>query len=246
MAIFLEDITANNNDLTNNGAAEITSSLPFSQSTIAVDFELGDGDYLSAADSASLSITGDMTFEGWYNFESLPADGEQYVFLAKSNSGTSQRSYLFSLINVSGTYRLLASISDDGTNQNQVRTNWTPSTGTWYHVAITVDVSNAVATQFEFFIDGSSLGNGSVISDDSATAIYNSTAILTIGATNEGAAALFDGKSDEVRLWDDIRTGTEITNNKSIELVGNEANLVAYWPFESTLGASSAGFFSIL
>ena len=41
--------------------------------------------------------------------------------------------------------------------------------------------------------------------------------------------ALFDGLIDEVRIWNDKRTSTEISNNYQTQLNGNEAGLVAYW-----------------
>ena len=38
---------------------------------------------------------------------------------------------------------------------------------------------------------------------------------------------------DEVRIWDDIRTDSEISDNRLKCLVGNEANLQAYWRFDN-------------
>lgn len=39
----------------------------------------------------------------------------------------------------------------------------------------------------------------------------------------------FEGKIDEVRLWDDVRTVTEIISNMCKTLKGSESNLVAYY-----------------
>ena len=40
---------------------------------------------------------------------------------------------------------------------------------------------------------------------------------------------------DDVRLWSVVRTGTEINNNKSIQLLGTETNLNAYWRLNNNL-----------
>ena len=44
-----------------------------------------------------------------------------------------------------------------------------------------------------------------------------------------------DGHFDELRIWTDIRTAQEISDNYQTELVGNEANLVGYWKFNNDL-----------
>ena len=44
-----------------------------------------------------------------------------------------------------------------------------------------------------------------------------------------------DGKIDDVRVWNDIRTPTEIVAHKDTELTGTEANLVGYWQLDNAL-----------
>jgi hypothetical protein len=45
------------------------------------------------------------------------------------------------------------------------------------------------------------------------------------------AADSFKGFMDDVRIWSDIRTPNEIADNAFSPLIGNEANLNAYWGF---------------
>src|SRR3990167_5104233 len=71
MAIILTDFSGNGNTLTNNGGAEVTGL--FAASTTAVDFETTESDYMTAIDSASLSLSGDFTIEFWIKAESLAA-----------------------------------------------------------------------------------------------------------------------------------------------------------------------------
>lgn len=226
MAINLLDITSNNNDLTNvNSATEVTTSLPFADSSIAVDLEANSTQYLSAEDSASLSITGDITIELWVKHESLPAASGYMTYVTKYNVSEGY-SYAFWLYNDAGTY-LLRWTSSDGVANDDVNTPWTPTNGTWYHIAVSFNTSTQVV---KFYVNGVQQG---VDQGMTTTSIQNTEAKLLIGAFNpDTPVSLFDGVIDDVRLWNDVRTVTEIANNKSVELTGTEANLVAYWPFE--------------
>jgi hypothetical protein len=240
MAIDLNDKTTNNNDLTNSGAAEVTTSLPFADSTIAVDLESTESDYLSIADASQtgldLSTTG--TLEGWFKFESTPAG---YNYLIAKDDTASNRSYF---LRYSTTDTQLEAGVNDGSNWDLYYYDWTPTPGTWYHLAVTINTGNASATTFEFFIDGSSVGNGTALLSANITAIQNGTAPFSIGSDGAGTVGqLFDGVIDEVRIWNDVRTVSEINNNKSVELTGSEDNLVAYWPFEPGIAVASSGSF---
>jgi hypothetical protein len=235
MAIDLNDKSGNSNTLTNSGAAEVTASLPFAASTIAADFEAADPDYMEASDSTSLSITGDVTIEFWVKFESTPSSGNAVDIVSKSTTTGDQRSYRVGLINNAGTLQLFFAYSTDGTFQagNDVRKNWSPSTATWYHVAIVFDASVPDVT---YYVD--TVAQGSPVSG-SGTSLFNSSSALRLGNNPEGGAAL-DGVLDEVRVWNTERTSTQIADNYNLELAGNETGLVAYWPFEATIATTTS------
>lgn len=224
MALDLTDKTGNGNTLTNNNTAtEVTSSLPFAASTKAADLEASSSQYFSASDSVSLSVTGNLTLEMWVKFESLPGSGSSQ-FLITKRAGAGSRGYRLRLFNNSGTYQLTCSISDDGTNEVDVAVNWTPSTATWYHVAVVYTAAGGTA---DFYVDGSQQGTQQ---SGLPTSIYNNTVDLQIGA--QEASNFIDGVIDDVRIWAAARTGSEVNNNKSLHLTGSETNLKGYWPFE--------------
>lgn len=229
MALDLNDKTANGNNLTNAGAAEWITDFPFAASTEAIALVASESDSLSANDSASLSITGDITIELWVKPDSLPASNASYILVAKNEdtAGDGQKSYQFYFFNNAGTHTIRFLVSNDGSAQEILTLNHTPTTGTWAHYAVVFTASTSTA---EFFKDGTSLGTNA----GTFTAIFNSTAKLVIGARRSGALAdFYDGKMDEIRIWNTTRTSTQISDNRSIELVGNESGLAAYWPFES-------------
>ena len=54
-----------------------------------------------------------------------------------------------------------------------------------------------------------------------------------IGASAYFPGRNFDGKIDDIRIWNDTRTAAEIRENMHHKLAGNEANLVAYYTFDA-------------
>jgi hypothetical protein len=60
--------------------------------------------YATGADSASLSITGDITLEGNFKIESLPAAAASYTLMSKWNGDSDERSYSFDLVAASGYF----------------------------------------------------------------------------------------------------------------------------------------------
>lgn len=194
--------------------------------TKSLDIELGSSQYAFAVDSASLSITGDMTIECWVKLESSPSSGNQYTFISKYITTGNQRSYSFGYYNNGGTPEIGLTISSDGSGTTVNKAiPYTLSTGVWTHVVATYDAS---AGSMEIFVNGLSIGTNTGL----PTSIYNSTAIFQIGIENTGS--YFDGLIDEVRVWNDIRTDAEILDNYQKELFGDEAGLVAYYKFNDS------------
>lgn len=235
MALDLTDKTTNGNNLTNHGATEWTSSFPFVQSTEAVRLVAGSSQYLDAIDSTSLSITGDLTIECWI----LQDTGNQTgTLVSKRKAGDNNRSYgLVFIDNTSGSQiRFQASsdgITDDGviTSVGDIVTDTT----TWHHIAV---VYTAASHAVQFYKDGATFEGSR---DNTITSIFNSDANLTLGAASEASPiTFFNGKMDEVRVWNTARSGAQISANYNIRLTGTETGLKAYYPFES-LATAGAG-----
>src|SRR3990167_2280423 len=120
------------------------------------DLELDTGQYLSRADEALLSITGNMTIECWVQFETLPTNnGASYVFVAKMLSANSRRSYKFHAAQASSVHYLRLTVSADGTATTIAEVSWTPSIGVWYHVAVVYTAAGGTA---DFYLNGIAQG----------------------------------------------------------------------------------------
>ena len=104
------------------------------------------------------------------------------------------------------------------------------STNVWTHVAITFNNSTNTT---KFYINGSLDNTSTTISKD----LDANSSDLHLGWDGQNSR-YFDGKVDEVRIWSDIRTQTEIQDNLYTELIGNESNLVVYYNFNGGRGVS--------
>lgn len=136
------------------------------------------------------------------------------------------------------THQLRLGISSNGTLEEFLGRNLevTPTLSQWNRWSVTFDASASTAT---FYKDGTNLGTAT----GTATAIFDSTALFAIGARFDSSGndeKWINGKVDDIRLWSDIRTESEININKFKQLSGSEANLVAYYKVNSSTDDGSA------
>jgi hypothetical protein len=105
------------------------------------------------------------------------------------------------------------------------------------HVAVTYDESS---DQVVFYKDGSA-STTTRSNSGSWSGGHNSSADFTIGAQdNSTVVGYVDGKMDEVRVWNVVRTANEIQVNKDIELSGSSSGLVGYWQLNNDLQDATA------
>jgi len=201
--------------------------------TFSLDLELSSSQYAFVADTAPLSVTGDLTIEAWIKLEQLPTTVGATFIIACKFDAVPLRSYFFAVN--SSDNKLIFGVSADGTNIPTAISTTALTTGVWYHTAVTY---NASAGTCAFYLDGSSDGTGSSLN----TSINDNASRFAIGANNTASTPIqfFDGLVDEVRVWNDIRTAQEISDNYLTELAGNESGLVGYWKLNNDYTDSTA------
>jgi Concanavalin A-like lectin/glucanases superfamily/F5/8 type C domain len=94
----------------------------------------------------------------------------------------------------------------------------------WHHVAYTYDGAN-----IKLYIDGTLEGTLAATG-----AVSTVTQDFTIGKYSASNGFNFWGSIDEVRVWNTARTQLQINNTIYTQLIGNEANLQAYYNFSDT------------
>ena len=115
---------------TPGGNAQIdTAQFKFGSSSLLLD---GTNDLISWADSADWDFgSGDFTVEAWVRFNSV--SGFQTI-CAQWQTTSSNQAWLFDFPG-SANNVLRFAYSTTGANTVAVQGAWTPSTGTWYHLA---------------------------------------------------------------------------------------------------------------
>lgn len=90
----------------------------------------------------------------------------------------------------------------------------------WTHVAFVLD--NGIGY---LYFNGSQVGTGSLSTVDTPSGEAN----LVIGQRVSGGSIPFNGRIDEVRIWDVARSQTEIAENVATEFCQPPASLIAYY-----------------
>lgn len=176
---------------TANGNAQIdTAQSKFGGASGLFD---GSGDYISTPDSADWDFgTGDFTVEFWVRFNALPVNSVitfVSTYLSATGWGVQYR-----------TDGGLGNRLTWGFGDDQRNFAWSPSTNTWYHIAVARAVTNLRA-----FIDGVQIGSTLTNSDN-----LTNTAPLWIGALNSGGGIqYFNGWIDELRITKGVALYTE-------------------------------------
>lgn len=197
--------------------------------------------YFTRADTASLSITGNVTAEAWVKFTTLPSAGSAAQIVGKFDSASAARSWRLEYDNGNSSPGNALAMYGDLLGDNTVNvygyTSWTPSTGVWYHVAgvLTVGATPTVA----LYIDGVSQSI-TYTAQLGVTAIFDGNNNTALGALNTGGTpALFlNGRLSLVRVWSEARSGANISANMC-NVLGSTTNLAAEWTLDNTLNDNS-------
>lgn len=188
------------NTMTNNN----TVTTDTGKQGTASQFTAANSEYLSIADNASVSITGDLTIGMWVYLDSAITGWQP--FIAK-DSGQPNRSYAFALREVIGdNYEVFMSTdgNNDCSNNYRVATGITFSTATWYHIVMSYDSSaGTVACYRDGVLDATITST--------STGLFDSAADFQLGGYT-GNSVYMDGRLNQVCLWSKLITADEVTD----------------------------------
>ena len=203
----------------------------------SLDLEQTSTQYASIIDAtqAGLDFTTLFTIECWVKVESF--SGSDQTIVSKYDDTLNERAYLFSY---DPDGKLKITLSDDGTGTDtnfQIYTTTANqlTAGTWYHVAVTVDMNSGTPLVI-FYVNGLAVANSKTTGTTIGSSLHNSAAAFAVGTYfSNGVAntASHDGLIDELRVWSLVRTAAEIFNNQSTLLTGSETDLEGYWQFNN-------------
>ncbi len=200
---------------------------PIGDSSLGLDGVAG---YAEAGVSPDLNLTGDWTIELWFK-DDITFNHPYTTLLNKGDREAAGESPYFVTL---GFKRLLVG----------QRTNWVDYTlavdlwerqlepGRWHHLATTFERASRTVT---VYLDGQFAAAGQL---DGVSAGNNLP--VEIGRNGRQSSKYFDGRIDDVRIWNTARNEFEIAEFYRTELGAAPLGLVANWTFNEVSGTTSA------
>ena len=180
---------------------------------IALD---GENDYLTTEVTRNFANK-DLTFECWVNYDSLQnatffshGDATESISMGMNKEGK---------IVVKVGNKVLVSESVPA---------WEKSS--WNHVALVYNNENKTVTAYVNYMP--------VINSVNVEA-YKGDGVIEVGRNVASANGYFNGKVDQFRIWNSVRSSATIQANCTSQLSGNDLNLMAYYEMEEAKGAAT-------
>ena len=177
----------------------------------------------------------DFTIEAWFKCPTSGHSGNQNYIVGKRNGGGNHTVAIFTN-NTANVDKITANVND-GSNGFSIYSNSTVNDGKWHHVAFVYDASDKA----KLYLDGKLQSEA----DCTGVGALDFSAITCIGARGTGTSSLTDadyhwiGEIDEVRIWEDVRTETEIRTNMFDETPAGD-NLLRHYKLNEGTGSSAA------
>ncbi len=202
----------------------------------------GTNDFVHIPDNSNLDFSGNFSLEAWVGLKNIGSNPNYYSFISKGGAGESSSvNHNYQLGYQYGTwfsgFHFISFFENSSGNNYIVNYAITPELNRWYHLAATFDETSDT---YKLYLDGVL-----VCTNTSATGIPNvQNQPLMIGCSEytppNPDAKFANSFVDEVRIWNDVRTATEIQDNMHKEFSTAElsdgattTNLVAYYNFNN-------------
>ncbi len=184
----------------------------------------GVNDYANLGNPAALQLTGNLTVEAWIKAATWKPNSWQGSLINKEDWTTF--SYGYSL-RCGNNGQLSFNLGSNPGSWTEIQSSsGAMVTGQWYHVAATYD-----GTTMKLYLNGNL-----VASNPKTGSIGNSTTSLYLGNCQLDLARGFDGKMDEVRIWNVARTQSQIQSNKNKTVSTTSSGLVGYYMLDEGTG----------
>jgi fibronectin type 3 domain-containing protein len=167
----------------------------------------GVNDWVTVADAATLDLTGGMTLEAWVLPAALGAAWRTVVL--KEQPGN----YTYALYASTGTSRPSGNAVTGGADHD-LRGTATLGLGAWTHLTTTYDGAN-----LRLYVDGNLVGTQAA-----SGSISVSSGVLRIGGTNVWPNEFFQGRIDEVRVYNRALTQGQIQTDMATPAAADTRN----------------------
>ncbi len=181
--------------------------------------------------SETLNISERFTAEAWLyphgwgensslGFGRIFDKEKMSIFLVKSHAAFNDHSIAVQIVNA----------------DNQISFSYAPENAIilerWQHVAVSYESASG---EVKIYIDGISQTVNHTVQPSGL--IMDNTSIDLHFGNSANNIFTSDGIIDEVRLWNVVRSGSQVLNAKDSYLSGDEHGLIGYWPMDEGNGA---------
>jgi sugar lactone lactonase YvrE len=189
----------------------------------ALSFD-GINDYVNLGNSTALKPENALTYEMWVYHSNWPACDSNII------SNTQAGGYAF--VATPDYFKVETSVNG---SYQYANFNKTLTGSGWHHFALTFD-----GRYLKSFLDGEQKAESDLGASYTLT-YHASNSTIIGGEAGTGSAPTgryFDGKIDELRIWNTARTASQIRSTMCQRLTGGETGLVAYYRFDHSSGTT--------
>lgn len=221
---------------TGNPSGTVAVSTDYTFTTLSVPYSIdfgGSSGYAEAPNASQYSGIGNWTVEAWFKDESPFGYNHLPTFIISKGDLVEDRELPFAvgitfnaLFVVEKTHGVPYYVYYDLEKHNV-------SPKSWHYVAVTL---TSATQQVTVYLDGVKVVQGTF---RDTTDVGNSKPV-DIGRNGEPVGyAYWNGKIDDVRIWNVTRTASEIASSRR-QLTGSQAGLVANWILDDGSGSTVA------
>ena len=200
----------------------------------AIDFD-GSNDNIVIPNNAAFNFTSQYTVESWINLRSY-----QYgTIIAKFEDDNNNRGWMVNIGETGApTLHVVHSRLGTWTNPIQWNSGFQPVLNTWYHIAVVFDAGLS-SNQIKLYVNGALTAQTSwpyTITPNAANMYIGGYDNPGNGVNGGANGRFFNGRLDEVRVWNMARTAAQISANYNQVIAGPATGLVAAYSFSETSG----------
>ncbi|MFT5667609.1 MAG: archaellum component FlaF (FlaF/FlaG flagellin family) [Vicingaceae bacterium] len=187
----------------------------------SIDFD-GTNDRILVNNSTGLNpgAASAITLEAWIYADAWRANAWQGTIVSKDQTGA-----LGYVLRCGNNGSLSFTVGNGNGNWTEVLSAPIMQINKWHHVAAVMDNG-----MLRLYIDGNQ------VSTLASVPMLNSTRPVYIGESAGFFGRVFDGKIDEVRVWNTVRSASDIASNMMVDLPSTTPNLMAYFKIDSLSG----------
>ncbi|MBP6335812.1 MAG: T9SS type A sorting domain-containing protein [Bacteroidia bacterium] len=202
-------------------------SQPCDPNTNSLFFD-GANSYVAFGPDTDLDLTEEITVEAWIKATSWGSSPAVNSIVCKHGWTSGEKGFVLRTGANGQLSFTIAGVKSDGTNDSWkevISAAGALQLNTWHHVAGTFS-----GTKLRIYIDGNQVGSRNFTGTIANSSDYN----LKIGRIADESTAskrFFSGWIDEVRIWDNARSGSDLDDDRNEHINPNSNDLVAYWRF---------------